>query len=135
MITAVDSNVLVDVFREDPQYGAGSENALRRCIENGNIVACEVVWAELAGLFSSRKTMCNQMDLLGVGFSPIDRDAASLAGEMWRKYRSRGGPRQRVIRDFLIAAHAQTQCDQLLSRDTGFYRGYFTDLALLDPSS
>jgi hypothetical protein len=64
----------------------------------------------------------------------MDRDAASFAGEMWGQYRARGGDRKRVIADFLIAAHAKVQCDRLLTRDRGFSRDYFGDLAVIDPS-
>jgi len=135
VITAVDTSVLIDVFRNDPTYGALSAEALRRCIREGRVVACDVVWAELAAVFPSRKTFENAVGILPVEFSPVDRTAASLAGEMWRQYRSRGGNRTRVIPDFLIAAHAQEQCDRLLTRDRGFCREHFKKLRLIDPSA
>ena len=57
-----------------------------------------------------------------------------LAGAAFRRYRQRGGERDRVLADFLIAAHAQTRCAQLISRDRGFYRTYFPELRLIDPT-
>ncbi|MFA6241443.1 MAG: PIN domain-containing protein [Candidatus Hydrogenedentales bacterium] len=135
MTTAVDTSVLIDVFRNDPKHAAKSMEALRRCTKEGRLVVSDIVWSELAALFPSREMLEEKMAILGIGFLPMDQTAASRAGETWRRYRERGGNRKRVIADFLIAAHAQTQCDRLLSRDRGFYRDYFTALTLIDPSA
>jgi predicted nucleic acid-binding protein len=57
-----------------------------------------------------------------------------MAGQIFRQYRQRGGKRDRVLADFLIAAHAKTRCSRLLTRDRGFYRSYFPKLTLIEPS-
>lgn len=134
MITAVDTSVLIDVFRNDPKFGTASADALRRCIREGRIVVCDAVYAELAAVFPSPLAFQTAMHKLPIDFLPMERDSAALAGEMWRKYRSHGGNRRRVVTDFLIAAHAQVQCERLLTRDRGFYRTYFKKLRVLDPS-
>jgi predicted nucleic acid-binding protein len=135
MITAVDTNVLVDVFRDDARHCRRSADALRRCIREGQLVVCDVVWAELAALFPSSAELAERMGQLNVGFSPMSNEAASLAGEMWKRYRTRETGRGRVIADFLIGAHAMTQTERLLTRDRGFYRDYFADLVVVDPSA
>jgi len=134
MITAVDTSILIDVFRDDPVYCRASADALRRCIQQGRLVVCDVVWAELAALFPSRALFDEQMNLLGIDFLAMDCEAAALAGHLWRRYHSDVGGRERVIADFLIGAHAKSQCDRLLTRDRGFYRGYFRELDVLDPT-
>jgi predicted nucleic acid-binding protein len=134
MITAVDSNVLLDVFSADPAFGRASREALRRCLAEGGLIACDVVWAEVAAAFDSPEAAADALDGLGLRYSPTDAPAAQAAGTAWCAYRRQGGSRQRVIADFLVGAHARARADRLLSRDRGFYRSEFADLAILDPS-
>ena len=134
MITAVDTNILLDIFGGDPEFGQPSAEALRRCIAEGAIVACEVVWAETAAFFPKESQCLKAMETLGVGFAPVLQEAAIKAGTAWRHYRENGGKRTRVAADFLIGAHAVSECDRLLTRDRGFYRSYFKGLRVLDPA-
>ena len=82
MITAVDTNVLLDVFGADPEFGQRSAAALRACLLEGRLVACEVVWAEAASFFPSAAAARGPMERLEVGFSPLDVEAASRASSM-----------------------------------------------------
>lgn len=107
---------------------------MRACLAEGSLIACEVVWAEVAAAFPSARPAAAAMSALGVRFSPIDSDVALSAGGAWSAYRDAGGRRQRVIADFLIAAHAQGAAERLLTRDRGFFRRYFNALAVLDPT-
>jgi len=134
MITAVDTNVLLDVFGADPEFGPRSAEAFRACRREGRLVACEVVWAEAASFFPSAAAARGPMERLVVGFSPLDVEAALAASGAWRKYRATGGRRERVAADFLIGAHAQLHADRLLTRDRGFYRACFSGLKILDPA-
>jgi predicted nucleic acid-binding protein len=134
VITAIDSNVLLDVFSDDAEFGTRSANALRRCIAEGRLLACDVVWAETGAWFPDAKAAENALSTLRVDYSPLAVDAALQAGHAWQAYRKAGGARDRVIADFLIGAHAAEQADRLLTRDRGFYRSYFAELSILDPA-
>lgn len=134
MITAVDTSVLLDVFLDDAEFSMRSAAALRSCLREGALVACEVVWAELAGAFPESRQAEVALDRLGLGFVPMASASALRAGDLWREYRARGGRRRRVIADFLIGAHAVEHADRLLTRDRGFYSAYFEGLTLLDPA-
>lgn len=134
MITAVDTNVLLDVFGADTRFGVGSAEALRTCLSEGNVVACEIVWAETVAWFPSPESTTDTLDRLGVEFSPLEESTAADAGMAWRSYRRRGGRRERVIADFLIGAHAASQSDRLLTRDRGFYKRAFKQLPVIEPT-
>ncbi|MGH7588061.1 MAG: type II toxin-antitoxin system VapC family toxin [Gemmatimonadota bacterium] len=135
MITAVDSSVLLDVFGADSAYMISSRAMLRRCASEGALVACEVVWAEVAAHFPSSTDAPNAMEEMGLTFAALGPDAAVDAGLRWRAYRRSGAGRARIVADFLIGAHARNHADRLLTRDRGFYRSYFADMVVLDPSS
>lgn len=135
MITAVDTNVLLDVFTNDPAFGQRSAQALRSCLAEGALVACDVVWAETLSVFPSDRLFEHAMAQLQVAFMPLTSTAATRAGRLWRSAREHKLPRrERVVADFLVAAHAAECADRLLTRDRGFYRAYFKALKLVDPS-
>ena len=135
MITAVDTNVLRDVFGADPTFGERSRVALRSCLEEGQLVACDLVWAEVTAAFGSGRLAATALTDAQIEFSPVTATAAQAAGTAWLTYRERGGTRDRLIADFLIGAHAVSEADRLLTRDRGFYRSYFRRLRILDPSA
>jgi predicted nucleic acid-binding protein len=135
MITAVDTNVLLDVFGTDANFGLLSAEALRRCLSEGSLVASEVVWAEAASVFGVAARFQEAMHKLPATFSPMTDAAALRAAEIWRRYRSAGGSRGRIVADFLIGAHALSAADRLLTRDRGFYRRHFAGLKILNPAS
>lgn len=133
MITAVDTNVLFDVFGDDAEFGQRSAGALRRCIAEGSLIACEVVWAETGAWFPDAQAAEQALLTLRVGYSQLLAATALAAGGAWKAYRQAGGTRERVIADFLIGSHAAAQADRLLTRDRGFYRSHFAGLPIVDP--
>jgi predicted nucleic acid-binding protein len=134
VIYAVDSTVLSDLFRSDAVFGPLSLELLSACRLEGSIVACEVVWAEVGSLFPSPRSAQGALDQAQIEFNAMTAEAALRASSVFKSYHQRGGSRQRMIADFLIGAHALTQADCLLTRDRGFYRTYFTQLRILDPT-
>jgi len=54
MITFVDTNVLLDVFLPDPQWGEKSKHALDQAYTEGSLVINEIIYAELAPQFPQK---------------------------------------------------------------------------------
>lgn len=130
MITAVDTSVLLDIFLPDDQHGEQSKQRLRAAYDDGAIIVCDVVYAELAAMFRDRAALDGALQAINVSASPISTSIAYEAGLRWKRYREAGGPRKRIISDFLIGAHAAMAADAFLTRDRGFFSTYFPELAL-----
>ncbi len=133
MITAVDTSVFLDVFADDPRHAVRSKEWLRVAYDRGAIVACDIVYAELAPAFPDQPSLDHALRMLGATVSPITTDVSYVAGRRWLRYRQAGGSRKRIITDFLIGAHALSMADVFLTRDRGFFGTYFQELGRPTP--
>ncbi len=134
MITAIDTNILIDILEPDPAYGPASRDALKRCLHDGSVIACEVVWAEVATAYSHQiEEAVNLLRRVGIEYSTMTLEAALAAAECWANFRKNNKTRDRIVADFLIGGHALVLCDRLLTRDRGFYRDYFKSLHVESP--
>ena len=128
MITAVDTNVLLDVFIPSDEHGPRSREWLSVAYNAGAVIVCDLVYAELVPAFVSKVSLDGALREIGAALSPINSSIAHEAGLRWKLYRESGGPRNRIIIDFLIGAHAAANADTFLTRDRGFYATYFPEL-------
>ena len=133
MVTAVDSSVLLDVIFDDPTHVRASLVALREARAQGTLIVSECVVAEVGPALEGEQ-LTDFLHDWEIRFSPSTLASATLAAKTFRRYLSRGGRRGRIVPDFLIAAHAQLHAERLLARDRGFYRDYFAELNLWNPS-
>jgi len=88
MITAVDTNVLIDILEPDPVFGESSKEALKRCLQQDYIVACDIVWTEIATAYQvDIKALLALLEQMGIAFSPLSQASALAAAKIWHAYR------------------------------------------------
>ena len=133
---AIDTSVLVDLLAET-EGAAAAESALRQALSQGPVVACAAVVAEIVAGLGHGSQLIDALEEAGIGYSEMEYRSAVRAGEMQRRHkeRARADPAtpRRSIAEFLIGAHAQMQCQGLITRDADFYRHYFKGLKLIVP--
>lgn len=131
MILAVDTSVLLTIFKGESPAKKWVKLISRSNQGTGQVVACDVVVSETSSLFPSIMAYTEAMAELGVTYSPIAESSAVRAGRIFREYRRAGGPRKFMVPDFLIGAHALEQADALAAIDRGCLRRYFKPLKLM----
>lgn len=132
---AIDSSSLVDIIDGTDAAAEATEVALRDALRLGPVVVCDVVLAEICTALKQGSDILQHIEDAGIRYLATEARSALRAGEMQRRYRQRGGQRQRTVPDFLIGAHALLQCGALITRDAGFYRDYFKGLKVIVPKA
>lgn len=130
---AVDSSILLDVISDDPQFADASAAALAAAGESDDVIICDAVMAEICAYTEPMEAALEAMSEFGIRYVPMNEQSAMRAGVMYRRFRQRGGGRERLVSDFLIGAHALLQAGTLITRDAGFHRDYFKGLKIIDP--
>jgi hypothetical protein len=131
---AVDTSVLLAIFKGEAKGELWLE-CLQSAGEVGPLLVSSIVFAETRSFFPSDKACHAALDDLGVQHSALTEEAANLAGQVFRNYRAKGGPRTTILPDFLVAAHAAVQADCLATEDRGYLRTYFPKVRVLSPKS
>jgi predicted nucleic acid-binding protein len=157
MITAVDTNIILDILIPGEPFGESSKELLDRHLSKGKLILCEVVFAELAARFPSEEELASFLADTRMNLVYSNGKSLYMAGSRWAEY-ARKNERTRfscgkcgqalapicpqckavltkrlhVLADFLIGAHALVQADCILSRDLGVYKTYFSDLKVID---
>ena len=156
MITAVDTNILLDILIPGEPHSGSSKRLLDKHLASGKLVLCEVVFAELAARFPSEQELKLFLAETGMRLVPSNEKSLHIAGMRWAEFARKSKKdrfvcgncgtifevtcpkckavltkRQLVLGDFLIGAHALVHADCLLSRDLGVYKNNFRDLKIL----
>jgi predicted nucleic acid-binding protein len=133
-LTLIDTNVVIDVLLEDPQWFAWSALLLKLRADRGPVFINDIVYAELAARFQHEASLDEALGIMDVALHRLPKPALFLAGQAFRRYRAAGGPRTSLIADFIIGAHAAAARIPILTRDPRRYRTYFPDVELIAPA-
>jgi predicted nucleic acid-binding protein len=133
-VILVDTNVLLDVMRDDQEWEQWSAAALDTAAKQEALAINPIVYAELSSQFDEIEALDTSLLSLEVRISEIPKPALFLAGHAIRRYRRAGGAKSNVLSDFFIGAHAAVAGAALLTRDTKRIRAYFPTVTLIAPA-
>ena len=129
----VDTNVLVDVFENDPDWADWSIEQLQSQSKVHRLIINPIIYSELSLTFSSVESLNQVLDDMELRMLEIPKPALFLAGKAFVQYRRGGGTKHNVLGYFFIGAHAAVTKLPLLTRDTRRYRNYFPSIKLIAP--
>jgi predicted nucleic acid-binding protein len=128
----VDTNVLLDIYTQDPTWERRSAAAIASAADVSILVINPIIYAEL----SVGIEKIEELDqFLGTDFrrDPLPWEAAFVAGKAFLAYRRRGGLKTAPLPDFYIGAHAAVQGMEILTRDPNRYTSYFPAVKVIEP--
>ncbi len=131
----VDTNVLVDILEDDPEWADWSIGQLRAQSKIHRLAINPIIYSELSLTFSTVEALDRAVDDLGLAVIEIPRPALFLAGKAFVRYRRQGGKKENVLADFFIGAHAAVSRYPILTRDTRRYASYFANVTLIAPEA
>ncbi len=129
----VDSNVLLDLFYDDPDWADWSQQTLERCASQGSLFINSVIYSEVSIGFKRIEDLEAILHQTGLEMLDIPREALFLAGKAFLKYRRRSGQKRSPLPDFYIGAHAAISRLQLITRDTGRYKSAYPKIKIICP--
>lgn len=92
-MTLVDTNVLLDLVTDDPNWADWSIAQLETASLRGPLLINDIVYAELAVRYKTIEELDAFVDAAGLEILPIPRAALYLAGKVFTRYRKFGGSR------------------------------------------
>lgn len=129
----VDSNILLDVTTNDPNWGDWSARALAEAAEHTILVINPIIYAEVSIGYTTIEALDMALPSTLYRREALPWEAGFLAGKNFLLYRRRGGLRNSPLPDFYIGAHAAVGRLALLTRDPARYRSYFPTVEILAP--
>ncbi len=129
----VDSNIILDIVTEDPNWFDWSANKLTEYAEKTKLNINPIIYAEVSIGFQKIEELEAILPIKFFHRLDLPWESAFLAGKCFVKYRQQGGTKKSPLPDFYIGAHAAIMDMMLLTRDVNRYRTYFPSLELIVP--
>ncbi|MFH1760183.1 MAG: type II toxin-antitoxin system VapC family toxin [bacterium] len=129
----VDSNIILDLFLEDPVWADWSESQLNKLGTEDNLYINQIIYSEVSIGFKRIEELEKAVSGCGFRILQIPKEALFLAGKVFIQYRKRNGKKLYPLPDFFIGAHAAVSKFSLLTRDIKKYRYYFPTVRLIHP--
>lgn len=129
----VDSNIILDIFLDDPNWADWSESTLTKYTQIGLLYINPIIYSEISIGFKHIEQLELAIRKAGFHRLEIPREALFLAGKAFLTYRKRKGEKKSSLPDFYIGAHAAVLGLGLITRDVPRFRLCFPTVKLISP--
>jgi hypothetical protein len=138
MTSSIDSNVFISLWDVRSEVHRPARESLDRAQKAGNLVVAGCVYAEL--LAGQGRSVAGLDDFFADTNIAVEWQMSERiwkrAGEAFNAYvvrrkRSHGQAPRRILTDFLIGAHAESNGYALLTQDQRLYRTSFPNLRVV----
>jgi predicted nucleic acid-binding protein len=129
----VDSNVILDVFLNDPKWADWSESKLEEYSYQTSLYINSIIYSEISIGFKLIEDLESAIHIAGFQLLEIPKEALFLAGKAFIKYKKRKGVKMTPLPDFFIGAQAAVLDLQILTRDISRYISYFPTVNIISP--
>lgn len=129
----VDSNIILDLFLNDPNWADWSETILEEYIRHSTLYFNSIVYSEISIGFELIEDLESAITRGGFQMLEIPKEALFLAGKVYFKYKKGKGIKRAPLPDFYIGAQAAVLDLDLITRDVARYRSYFPTVKLVTP--
>ena len=129
----VDSNIILDLFLNDPVWASWSEKTLTRMSSLGDLFINPIIYSEVSIGFTRIEELETALGTAGFKMLELPREALFLAGKVYLDYRKQKGTKNSPLPDFYIGAQAAVMKLDLITRDTARYKTYFPTIDLITP--
>jgi predicted nucleic acid-binding protein len=129
----VDSNVILDIFLDDPKWADWSATVLANASYNSALYINQIVYAEVSIGFEKIEELELALHQGGFQMLEMPKEALFLAGKAYLNYKRGKGTKKSPLPDFYIGAQAAVLGMDLITRDKGRYRTYFPTVRIICP--
>jgi predicted nucleic acid-binding protein len=129
----VDSNVILDVFTNDPNWADWSDSVLEEYSNVSTLYINSIIYSEISIGFNRIEDLESAIIKAGFQMLGFPKEALFLAGKAFLEYKKKRGARSSPLPDFFIGAQAAVLNLALITRDVPRYRSYFPTVNLISP--
>jgi len=129
----VDSNVILDLVLDDPNWADWSESVLDHYGDHTTLNINAIIYTEVSIAFKKIEELESALHRGRFQMLEIPKEALFLAGKAYLQYRRGKGITRSPLPDFYIGAQAAVLDLDLITRDESRYRTYFPGVRIICP--
>jgi predicted nucleic acid-binding protein len=131
----IDSNVILDLFLDDPIWADWSEKILSDFSHTSILCINPIIYTEISIGFHQIEALEEAIHRTGLKILDIPKESLFLAGKAFLQYRRNKGIKIHPMPDFYIGAHAAVLNIPLITRDNARFLTYFPNIKLIHPDN